>query len=96
MARLQVVACVYGQALAFEDGADESIVARSKGASAAFIKEMVRYLAQAAIGAGSNDRITVATVEAVLGEAVGCRIIGLTAVRAGKEAPPFDACGEDL
>ncbi|BAU90887.1 ATPase AAA [Methylorubrum populi] len=93
---------LYGQALAFEDGAVESIVARSEGASAAFIKEMVRRLAQAAIGAGSNDRITVATVEAVLGEAVGSRnrigrrIIGLTAARAAKEAPPFDGCGEDL
>lgn len=96
---------LYGRALAFEDGAVEAIVDRSEGASAAFIKEMIRRLAQAAIASGSDNRVTVATVEAVLGEAVGSRnrigrrIVGLGEVasgRAGKQAPPFDGCGEDL
>jgi cell division protease FtsH len=96
---------LYGQALTFEDGTVEAIVARSEGASAAFIKEMVRRLAQAAIAAGLDNRITAATVESVLGEAVGSgsrigrRIVGLASAasgRAGREAPPFDGCGEDL
>ncbi|WP_375274186.1 AAA family ATPase [Methylorubrum thiocyanatum] len=96
---------LYGRALAFEDGAIEAIVDRSEGASAAFIKEMIRRLAQAAIDSGSDNRVTVATVEAILGEAVGSRnrigrrIVGLgeaASGRAGKQAPPFDGCGEDL
>lgn len=96
---------LYGKALDFEDGAINAIVTRSEGASAAFMKEMVRRLAQAAITAGSGNRITVATAESVLGEAVssrsriGRRIVGLASSvseRAGKQAPPFDGCGDDL
>lgn len=96
---------LYGQALAFEDGAVEAIVARSAGASAAFIKEMVRRLAQAAIAADVGNRISVATVDAILGEAggsrnrIGRRIVGLAPAasgRVGKEAPPFDDCCDDL
>ncbi|TFZ61373.1 ATP-binding protein [Methylorubrum sp. Q1] len=96
---------LYGEALDFEERAIDAVVTRSEGASAAFIKEMVRRLAQATIAAGAGNRITVATVESVLGEAVGSRnrigrrIIGLASgapERAGKQAPPFDGCGDDL
>ena len=92
------LATLYGQAMTFEEGAIEAIVARSEGASAAFIKEMVRRLAQAAVAAGSDNRITTATVEAVLGEAVGSRnrigrrIVGLAPGRVGKQASPLDGC----
>lgn len=96
---------LYGEALDFEEGAIDAVVTRSEGASAAFIKEMVRRLAQATIAAGSGNRITVATVVSVLGEAVGSRnrigrrIVGLASgapERAGKQAPPFDGCCDDL
>lgn len=59
---------------------------------------MVRRLAQAAVAAGSDNRITTATVEAVLGEAVGSRnrigrrIVGLAPGRVGKQASPSDGC----
>ena len=65
---------------------------------------MVRRLAQATIAAGTGNRITVATVESVLGEAVGSRnrigrrIVGLASggpERAGKQAPPFHGCCDD-
>lgn len=96
---------LYGEALDFEEGAIDAVVTRSEGASAAFIKEMVRRLAQATIAAGTGNRITVATVESILGEAVGSRnrigrrIVGLASggpERAGKQAPPFDGCCDDL
>lgn len=96
---------LYGDAIDFEEGAIDAVVTRSEGASAAFIKEMVRRLAQATIAAGTGNRITVATVESVLGEAVGSRnrigrrIVGLASgapERAGKQAPPFDGCCDDL
>lgn len=96
---------LYGDAIDFKEGAIDAVVTRSEGASAAFIKEMVRRLAQATIAAGTGNRITVATVESVLGEAVGSRnrigrrIVGLASgapERAGKQAPPFDGCCDDL
>lgn len=95
---------LYGHALSFEAGAVAEIVALSKGASAAFIKEMVRRLAQGALSAGSGGHVDRATVAAVIGEAtasrnrIGRRIVGLPAVkqRAGKAALPLDGCGEDL
>ncbi|CAX24600.1 conserved protein of unknown function [Methylorubrum extorquens DM4] len=96
---------LYGESIDFEEGAIDAIVTRSEGASAAFVKEMVRRLAQATIAAGTGNRITVATVESVLGEAVGSRnrigrrIVGLASgapERAGKQAPPFDSCCDDL
>lgn len=102
--RARLVA-LYGSALAFEDGAAAEVVTRSEGASAAFIKEMVRRLAQGALAAGVENRVTFDLVEAILGEAtgsrnrIGRRIVGLASAptgRAGRAAPPFDGCGEDL
>lgn len=95
---------LYGGALFFEDGTVDDIVRRSAGASAAFIKEMMRRLAQAALSSG-DERVGPAIVAAVLGEAtesrsrIGRRIVGLAdapRARAGRTAPPFDGCGEDL
>ncbi len=96
---------LYGHALSFEEGAIAEIVARSEGASAAFIKEMVRRLAQGALSAGKGSHVERAIVAAILGEAtesrnrIGRRIVGLPSEaprRAGKMAPPLDGCGEDL
>lgn len=102
--RARLVA-LYGRALAFEADSAAEVVALSEGASAAFIKEMVRRLAQGALAAGLENRITVELVRAMLGEAIGSRsrigrrIVGLapaSTARAGRQAPPFDGCGEDL
>lgn len=96
---------LYGAALSFEDGAVDDAVALSEGASAAFVKEMVRRLAQAALSAGCDNRVDRATVAAILGESaangnrIGRRIVGLPeeARRAGRAgAPSLDGCGEDL
>jgi DNA polymerase III delta prime subunit len=96
---------LYGSALAFEEGAIDDFVVRSEGASAAFVKEMVRRLAQTALAGGKGNRISCEEVALVLGEAtqadarIGRRIIGLpdTAPRRdGRKAPAFDGCGEDL
>ncbi|SFL27361.1 ATP-binding protein [Methylobacterium pseudosasicola] len=102
--RARLVA-LYGRALDFEDGAVADFVARSEGASAAFVKEMVRRVAQVAVSAGRGNRVGREDVAVVLGEAtesrnrIGRRIVGLanhSEARAGKQAPPFDACGSDL
>jgi hypothetical protein len=96
---------LYGTALRFEEGAIDDAVALSDGASAAFVKEMVRRLAQSSLVDGRDDAVDRATVAAVLGEAaengsrIGRRIIGLSdnPQRAGRGgAPPLDGCGEDL
>ena len=102
--RARLVA-LYGHALSFEAGAAAEIVARSERASAAFIKEMMRRLAQAALSAGAGSQVRCDDVAMVLGEAtesrsrIGRRIIGLSnkaAHRAVKTAPPLNGCGEDL
>ena len=100
----QRLVALYGHALSFEAGAVADIVARSEGASAAFLKEMVRRLAQSALSAGTGSNIARAAVATILGEAtenrnrLGRRIVGLSPAphRDGRSAPPFDGCGEDL
>ena len=96
---------LYGSALAFEDAAVDAFVARSDGASAAFVKEMVRRLAQTALAGGKGNRIGCEEVALVLGETTGAsarigrRIVGLpdeAPRRNGRTAPAFDGCGEDL
>ncbi|WP_246689612.1 ATP-binding protein [Methylobacterium sp. WL116] len=92
---------LYGGALQFEEGAIDDAVALSEGASAAFVKEMVRRLAQASLSLGSAEILDRAMVAAVFGEAaengnrIGRRIIGLSNApkRAGRAgAPPLDGC----
>jgi hypothetical protein len=96
---------LYGGALSFAEGAIDDAVALSEGASAAFVKEMVRRLSQASLSGGHDDAVDRATVADVLTEAsengnrIGRRIIGLSNApkRAGRAgAPPLDGCHEDL
>ncbi|WP_027172973.1 ATP-binding protein [Methylobacterium sp. 10] len=92
---------LYGGALAFEEGAIEDAVTRSEGASAAFVKEVVRRLAQAALAAGNGNQVDRATVSTILGEAtgnenrIGRRIIGLPDTArsiGGQKTRAFDEC----
>lgn len=96
---------LYGRALDFDIEAIEAFVERSEGASAAFVKEMVRRLAQTALAAGNGRRVTAEQVGLVMGEAssagsrIGRRLVGLSAEvprRDGRTAVPLDGCGDDL
>ena len=75
---------LYGHALAFEEGAVTEAVSRSEGASAAFMKEMVRRLAQKSLSRDGGNKVLREDVAAVFGDAVfnlkpiNRRIIGLT------------------
>ncbi len=85
-----------GQALVFEDGAVSEAVARSNGSSAAFMKEMVRRLAQKALARDGSNRVSRDDVIAIFGDAISNpsrisrRIVGLGSDR-GK-APSGDMC----
>lgn len=59
---------LYGGALAIDDNAFETLIARTEGVSAAFIKEVARRLAQQSIGAGHPGRVDAGDLEAVLEE----------------------------
>ncbi len=96
---------LYGAALTFEKGAVADAVKFSEGASAAFVKEMVRRLAQASLASGRHEAIGRRLVATVFGEAtestsrIGRRIVGLSAlpVREGRGgAPSLDGCCDDL
>lgn len=96
---------LYGAALTFEEGAVADAVAYSEGASAAFVKEMVRRLAQASLATGAHEAIGRSLVATVFGEAtestsrIGRRIVGLSASpsREGRGgAPAHDGCCDDL
>lgn len=75
---------LYGRALVFAEGAVEEAVARSDGGSAAYVKEMVRRLAQRALSHGggnavsSNDVAAVFEDPGILSSRVNRRIIGLS------------------
>ncbi|WP_204262596.1 hypothetical protein [Methylobacterium sp. BTF04] len=105
MPRRTRLIALYGAALDFADGAIADAVALSEGASAAFVKETVRRLAQAALSSGYDNHVDRSTVAVILGEAtesgnrIGRRIVGLPGAvqRAGRAgAPPLDGCGDDL
>lgn len=74
---------LYGKALRFEDGAVPDAVARSEGASAAFVKEMVRRLAQRSLASAAGAEVLREDVAAVFGEAtsnpsrLSRRIVGM-------------------
>jgi pyrroline-5-carboxylate reductase len=59
----------YGQALNVQDGALAEAVLRSKGASAAYVKEIVRRLAQRSIMRGVAPLVSREDVEAVFADA---------------------------
>ncbi|KQQ46197.1 hypothetical protein ASF58_17510 [Methylobacterium sp. Leaf125] len=61
---------LYGASLIFDPGALPEIVARTEGASAAYLKEMVYRLALAALTTEMGNRITRRSVAVVLGEAI--------------------------
>jgi SpoVK/Ycf46/Vps4 family AAA+-type ATPase len=89
---------LYGHALSFEDRALADIVAQSEGGSAAFMKEIVRRLAQRTLAQGGK-RISVDDVAAVLGDsdllsnALNRRIVGISASRrTGWRANETDPC----
>jgi cell division protease FtsH len=75
---------LYGRALAFEDGAVAEAVSRSAGASAAFMKEMVRRLAQNSIARDGGSKVLRQDVASVFGDVVSNpssisrRIVGMT------------------
>ncbi len=80
----QRLIALYGRALAFEDGAVAEAVSRSEGASAAFMKEMVRRLAQDSLARDSGREVLGEDVARVFGDVVSNpsrmsrRIVGMT------------------
>jgi ATP-dependent Clp protease adapter protein ClpS len=67
--RLKLIALYKGN-LNLDAGLAESIARRTDGVSAAFIKELMRRLAQAVIERGETKRVELADVDAALGELV--------------------------
>jgi len=90
---------LYGRALAFEADAAEQAVSASEGGSAAYVKEMVRRLAQRALVRNGGNAVTSHDVEAVFGDPgilssrVNRRIVGLTE-RGRQPDPEKDDCCE--
>ena len=66
--RTRLVA-LFGASLTFEPGAIPDIVARTEGASVAYLKEMVRRLALAALMTDLGTRVSRRSVAVILGEA---------------------------
>jgi energy-coupling factor transporter ATP-binding protein EcfA2 len=64
------LARLYGRGLELDDDIVETIVSRSKGVSAAFIKELMRRSAQFLLQAGGDKVLTLSAVEAALEEMV--------------------------
>jgi hypothetical protein len=64
------LARLYGQGLELDDDIVRTIVSRSKGVSAAFIKELMRRSAQFLLQAGGNKVLTLSAVDAALEEMV--------------------------
>ena len=87
---------LYGHALAFEDGAVAEAVSRSEGTSAAFMKEMVRRLAQKALTRDGSPRVLYGDIVSVFGDAtssprrISRRIVGMTEPRKGSSGD--DCC----
>lgn len=92
----QRLMALYGRALTFEDGAEADAVALSEGVSAAFMKEMVRRLAQRALARDGSAQVRRDDVAAVFGDAtsrpsrLNRRIVGI--VEQPRKAPPADEC----
>lgn len=64
------LARLYGQGMELNDDVVEAIVAKAKGASAAFIKELMRRSAQFVLQAGRDKTLTISAVDAALEEMV--------------------------
>ncbi|WP_129778012.1 AAA family ATPase [Peristeroidobacter soli] len=64
---------LYGKALTFEEGTIAATVAATQGASASFMKELVRRFAQFSLACGKDGRVPMADAAAVVGDALGSR-----------------------
>jgi ATPase family associated with various cellular activities (AAA) len=64
------LARLYGRALQLNDGVVEAIAVKTKGVSAAFIKELMRRSAQFLLQAGKDTVLTLGAVDAALEEMV--------------------------
>ena len=89
---------LYGQALSFVDGAVAEAVERSRGGSAAYVKEMVRRLAQRALSHDRGNLVSLEDVRAVFGDPgilssrVNRRIVGLSDQMTQKQRGDDDEC----
>jgi len=64
------LARLYGRGLELDDDIVKTIVSKSKGVSAAFIKELMRRSAQFLLQVGGDKVLTVSAVDAALEEMV--------------------------
>ncbi|WP_246804887.1 AAA family ATPase [Mesorhizobium mediterraneum] len=89
---------LYGQTLVFEDGAVADAVARSEGSSAAYVKEMVRRLAQRSLARDGGDFVSREDVEVVFGDCailssrLNRRIVGLSEKTSRRQNAEEDEC----
>ncbi|NGO53356.1 AAA family ATPase [Allomesorhizobium camelthorni] len=89
---------LYGHALTFESGAVADAVARSDGSSAAYVKEMVRRLAQRSLARDGAHFVSCDDVELVFGDPgvlssrLNRRIVGLTDKTSRKQNAEEDEC----
>lgn len=92
---------LYGRALVFENGAVADAVARSENSSAAYVKEMVRRLAQRSLARDGSDVVSREDVEMVFGDTqtlssrLNRRLVGLsekTLRRRGAEEDESGCC----
>jgi len=85
---------LYGRALSFEEGAVDDAAQRTEGASAAFMKELVRRLAQRSLAAGRDGTVSRDDVTALIDEGleddaeIGSRLSGMGAAPRRRAAPP--------
>jgi hypothetical protein len=92
---------LYGQALSFADGAVDQAIHSSINGSAAFVKEMVRRLAQRALSRDGGNTVSLEDVRAVfsdpgvLSSRVNRRIVGLSDQNTNKKPnEDLDNCCE--
>ncbi|PAQ07710.1 hypothetical protein CIT26_19890 [Mesorhizobium temperatum] len=89
---------LYGRALVFEDGAVTDAVARSEDSSAAYVKEMVRRLAQRSLARDGGDVVSREDVEMVFGDTralssrLNRRLVGLSEKASRRQNPEEDEC----
>jgi hypothetical protein len=85
------LARLYGQTMQLDDDVVAAIVSKTKGASAAFIKELMRRSAQFVLQSGKDSILTVAAIESALEEMVflggslNLKLLGASTVSAGPE-----------
>lgn len=89
---------LYGKALTFQDGVVAEAVSRSEGASAAFMKEMVRRLAQRSLSRDGGGDVDLDDVTAIFGDAIersnriSRRLVGLGSEASSGHARRQDGC----